>query len=93
MNEWTMKLQMSDDDARESIIEIARRWNKREIRETTVISVTHMHATIEHDSFSIDVYYNAAFPNLLTSTYVFIKIKNCKRDSKTKRLMRYLKCT
>lgn len=63
-----MNLQMSDDNAVKSIIEISRIWNLFEIRITTVISVTHMHATIEHDSLSIDFNYYTAFSNFLTST-------------------------
>lgn len=63
-----MKLQMSDDNAVKSIIVISRTWNFREIRKTTIVSVTHMHAAIEHDSLSIDVDYYTAFSNFLAST-------------------------
>lgn len=84
---------MSNDDAWESIIEIARRWNTREIRELTVIIVTHVHAAIEHDSLSVDVHHYAAFPNLLTSAYTFIEINSGKRDSKKKVEMKGVKNT
>lgn len=72
---------MSDDNAVKRIIVIPSSWNLFEIRKTTVISVMHMHAAIEHDCLSIDFDYYTAFSNFLTSTCTFIEIDNCKRDS------------
>lgn len=74
MNEWMMMivLQMSDDDAGECLVEIARRRDKREIRVSTMVNITHMHAAIEHNSLPIDFHHYTALPNFLTSTYTFI---------------------
>lgn len=66
-----MMIQVSDDDAGESIVEIGRRGDEGEIGVSTVVHVAHVHSTIEHDSLPIDAHHYAALPNLLTSTCKF----------------------
>ena len=61
-------IQMSDDDAREGSVKIARVGDETEVRVTTAVQVAHVHSAVEHDALPIDAHHHAALPYLLPGT-------------------------
>ena len=62
-------LQVGDDHAGESGVEIAGLGDEREIREPAAIQVSHVHATVEHDPLTTHRDHDAALPHLLPRPY------------------------
>lgn len=63
-----MRIQVSDDETGDGVIEITGLGEDREIWVSVVIVAAHVHPTIEHYLFAIDRYYYTALPYLLSST-------------------------
>lgn len=61
-----LKLQVSDDDAVKSTIEISGFGYERKIRVLAFIVISHVHATIEHYFFAIYRHNNTALAYLLS---------------------------